>query len=156
MKKYITIALIALGAVSVASCEKFLNVQTQGYPTQDQFFQNDQQAIDAIDACYARLPQEAVLGREIYWEQACANVIVWGRTRGFPTLATLSYNGDESPLRGVFERAYKEGMNRCNWAIQQLLLKQEKQELTAVEKRSLGEAYSRRSVRGLRRCGRRI
>ena len=50
MKKYITIALIALGAVSVASCEKFLNVQTQGYPTQDQFFQNDQQAIDAIDA----------------------------------------------------------------------------------------------------------
>ena len=108
MKKYITIALIALGAVSVASCEKFLNVQTQGYPTQDQFFQNDQQAIDAIDACYARLPQEAVLGREIYWEQACANVIVWGRTRGFPTLATLSYNGDESPLRGVYDQAVNE------------------------------------------------
>ena len=141
MKKYITIALIALGALSVASCDKFLNVQSYGYPTQDQFFQNDQQAIDAIDACYARLPQEAVLGREIYWEQACANVIVWGRTRGYPTLATLSYNGDESPLRGVFQRAYKEGMNRCNWAIQQLLLKQESQDLTAVEKRSLGEAY---------------
>ena len=141
MKKYIVIALIALGALSVASCQKFLDVQTQGYPTQDQFFQNDQQAIDAIDACYARLPQEAVLGREIYWEQACANVIVWGRTRGYPTLATLNYNGDESPLRGVFERAYKEGMNRCNWVIQQLLLEKEKQELTAIETRSLGEAY---------------
>ena len=141
MKKYIAIAIIALGALSVASCDKFLDVQTQGYPTQDQFFQNDQQAIDAVDACYARLPQEAVLGREIYWEQACANVIVWGRTRGYSTLATLSYNGDESPLRGVFERAYKEGMNRCNWVIQQLLLKKEQQALTAIETRSLGEAY---------------
>ena len=141
MKKYIAIAIIALGALTVASCDKFLDVQTQGYPTQDQFFQNDQQAIDAVDACYARLPQEAVLGREIYWEQACANVIVWGRTRGYPTLATLSYTGDESPLTGVFKRAYTEGMNRCNWVIQQLLLKQENTELTAIEKRSLGEAY---------------
>ena len=141
MKKYIAIAIIALGALSVASCEKFLDVHTEGYPTQDQFFQNDQQAIDAVDACYARLPQEAVLGREIYWEQACANVIVWGRTRGYSTLATLNYNGDESPLRGVFERAYKEGMNRCNWVIQQLLLKQADTELSAIEKRSLGEAY---------------
>ena len=143
MKKYITIAIIALGALSVASCEKFLDVHTEGSPTQDQFFQNDQQAIDAIDGCYARLPQEAVLGREIYWEQACANVIVWGRTRGYPTLATLNYTGDESPLRGVFEKAYKEGMNRCNWVIQQLLDKQSQAgyELTAIEKRSLGEAY---------------
>ena len=143
MKKYIAIAIIALGALSVASCQKFLDVHTQGSPTQDQFFQNDQQAIDAVDGCYARLPQEAVLGREIYWEQACANVIVWGRTRGYPTLATLSYTGDESPLRGVFEKAYKEGMNRCNWVIQQLLDKQSQAgyELTAIEKRSLGEAY---------------
>ena len=141
MKKYIVIALIALGALTVASCDKFLDVKTQGAPTVDQFFKNDQQAIDAVDACYARLPQEAVLGRELYWEQACANVIVWGRTRGYPTLATLSYNGDESPLRGVFERAYKEGMNRCNWTIQQLLNKKENTALSAIETRSLGEAY---------------
>ena len=141
MKKYIVITAIALGALSAASCEKFLDVQTQGYPTQDQFFQNDQQAIDAVDGCYARLPQEAVLGREIYWEQACANDIVWGRTRSYPTLATLNYTGDESPLRGVFEKAYKEGMNRCNWVIQQLLLKADETSLTAIETRSLGEAY---------------
>ena len=141
MKKYIVITAIALGALSAASCEKFLDVQTQGYPTQDQFFQNDQQAIDAVDGCYARLPQEAVLGRELYWEQACANDIVWGRTRSYPTLATLNYTGDESPLRGVFEKAYKEGMNRCNWVIQQLLLKQDETPLTAIETRSLGEAY---------------
>ena len=141
MKKYIAISAIVLVALAAASCEKFLDVQTQGYPTQDQFFQNDQQAIDAVDGCYARLNQEAVLGRELYWEQACANDIVWGRTRGYSTLATLSYTGDESPLRGVFQRAYTEGMNRCNWVIQQLLAKQSETELTAVENRSLGEAY---------------
>ena len=146
MKKYISIAIVAICAFCFASCEKFLDVNSQGAPTQNQFFQKDQQDIDAIDGCYARLPQEAVLGRELYWEQACANDIVWGRTRGYPTLATLSYNGDESPLRGVFERAYKEGMNRCNWVIQQLLLKeQQNMALTAVEKRSLGEAYFMRA-----------
>ena len=146
MKKYISIAIAAVCAlICFASCDKFLDVNSQGAPTQNNYFQNDQQAIDAVDGCYARLPQEAVLGRELYWEQGCANVIVWGRTRGYPTLATLSYNGDESPVRGVFERAYKEGMNRCNWVIQQLLLKQEKTTLTAVEKRSLGEAYFMRA-----------
>ncbi len=147
MKKYIAISLIALGALSAASCSKFLDVQSQGYPTQDQYFQNDQQAIDAVDGIYARLAQESCMGRELYWEQACANDIVWGRTRSFNTLATLSYTGDESPLRSVFSNAYTEGMNRCNWIIQSLLDKQAQSgyTLTAVEERSLGEAYFMRA-----------
>ena len=145
MKKYISIALVAFCALFLTSCAEFLDVNSQGAPTQNQYFQNDQQAIDAVDGIYARLAQESCLGREIYWEQACANDIVWGRTRGYPTLATLSYTGDESPLRGVFENAYKQGLNRCNWIIQQLLIKQEKTELTAVEHRSLGEAYFMRA-----------
>ncbi|MCR5759568.1 MAG: RagB/SusD family nutrient uptake outer membrane protein, partial [Bacteroidales bacterium] len=62
MKKYIAISLIALGALSAASCSKFLDVQSQGYPTQDQYFQNDQQAIDAVDGIYARLAQESCMG----------------------------------------------------------------------------------------------
>ena len=83
MKKYIFIILLAIGAFSVASCEKFLDVQAQGAPTQNQYFQNDQQAIDAIDGVYARLAQESCMGRELYWEQAVANDIVWGRGRSF-------------------------------------------------------------------------
>ena len=105
MKKYISIALVAFCALFLTSCAEFLDVNSQGAPTQNQYFQNDQQAIDAVDGIYARLAQESCLGREIYWEQACANDIVWGRTRSYPTLATLSYTGDESPLRGVFENA---------------------------------------------------
>ncbi|MBO4624993.1 MAG: RagB/SusD family nutrient uptake outer membrane protein [Bacteroidales bacterium] len=145
MKKYIILALIAAGTLSVASCAKFLDVKAEGAPTADQYFQNDQQAIDAVDGIYARLAQESCMGRELYWEQAVANDIVWGRTRGYPTLATFAYTGDESPLRSVFGNAYTEGMNRANWIIQQLLLKQENTTLTAVEKRSLGEAYFMRA-----------
>ena len=147
MKKYIILALIAAGTLSVASCAKFLDVRAEGNPTADQYFQNDQQCIDAVDGIYARLAQESCMGRELYWEQAVANDIVWGRTRGYPTLATFAYTGDESPLRSVFGNAYTEGMNRCNWIIQKLLDKQSQagKALTAVESRSLGEAYFMRA-----------
>ncbi len=147
MKKYIILALIAAGILSVASCAKFLDVKAEGAPTADQYFQNDQQSIDAVDGIYARLAQESCMGRELYWEQAVANDIVWGRTRGYPTLATFEYTGDESPLRSVFGNAYTEGMNRANWIIQKLLDKQSQagKTLTAVEKRSLGEAYFMRA-----------
>ena len=146
MKKYIILALVAAGSLSVASCAKFLDVKAEGFPTADQYFQNDQQAIDAVDGIYARLAQESCMGRELYWEQAVANDIVWGRTRGYPTLATFEYTGDESPLRSVFGNAYTEGMNRANWIIQQLLNKElQNKALTPVEKRSLGEAYFMRA-----------
>ena len=147
MKKYIILALLAAGTLSVASCAKFLDVKAEGSPTADQYFQNDQQAIDAVDGIYARLAQESCMGRELYWEQAVANDIVWGRTRGYPTLATFAYTGDESPLRSVFGNAYTEGMNRANWIIQSLLDKQSQagKQLTAIEKRSLGEAYFMRA-----------
>ena len=145
MKKYIAIAFAALCAFSFTSCDNFLDYSSMGSPTEDNYFQNDQQAIDAVDGIYARLAQENVMGREFYWEQAIANDIVWGRTRGFNTLATFEYTGDESPLRGVFGAAYKEGMNRCNWIIQSLLDKQEETTLSDIETRSLGEAYFMRA-----------
>ena len=36
MKKYIILALIAAGTLSVASCAKFLDVKAEGSPTADQ------------------------------------------------------------------------------------------------------------------------
>lgn len=142
MKKYIS--AFALSALVCSSCSDFLDVQPEGDATTTQYFTNDQQAIDAIDGLYERFHQEGCYGRELFWEQGAACDVVWGRTRGYPTLATLNYTGDESPLRDVFSRMYST-MSRANWVIDCLLDKEATTALTDVEKRSLGEAYFNRA-----------
>lgn len=142
MKKYIS--AFALSALVCSSCSDFLDVQPEGDATTTQYFTNDQQAIDAIDGLYERFHQEGCYGRELFWEQGAACDIVWGRTRGYNTLATLNYNGDESPLRDVFSRMYST-MARANWVIEGLLNKEKNTALSEVEKRSLGEAYFNRA-----------
>ena len=133
--------LVALSAgLLTSACSDFLDVQPEGDATTTTYFTSDQQAIDAVDALYERFHQEAIYGRELFWEQGGACDVVWGRSRSYPTLATLKYTGDESPIKGVFDQLYKQ-MARANWVIDQLLIKQKGTELTAVEKRSLGEAY---------------
>lgn len=144
MKTYISILAIVT-ALTFASCSDFLDVQPEGAPTTENYFANDQQAIDAIDMLYARLHQENVFGREFFWEQGGGQDVVWGRTRSYPTLATLKYSGDESPLRDTFEQFYNT-MARANWVIMKLLKKQSETTLTEVETRSLGEALF---VRGM-------
>lgn len=138
MKKYIT--ALALFAFVCSSCSDFLDVQPEGNPSTASYFLNDQQAIDAIDALYERFQQEGCYGRELFWEQGAASDVVWGRTRGYNTLATLAYTGDESPLTDVFGRMYST-VSRANWVIQELLNKEKGTTLTEVEKRSLGEAF---------------
>lgn len=60
MKKYISIITV-VAAVTFTSCSDFLDVQPEGKPTTENYFANDQQAIDAIDMLYGRLHQENVL-----------------------------------------------------------------------------------------------
>lgn len=139
MKKNILFFIISASLLS-SSCSDFLDVQSEGTPTTTNYFTNDQQAIDAVDGLYERFHQEAVYGRELFWEQGAACDVVWGRTRAYNTLATLKYTGDEEPLRTVFETMYTV-MARSNWVIEQLLYKQKSTALTDIEKRSLGEAY---------------
>ncbi len=138
MKK--NILFFAISALTLGSCSDFLNVQSEGDPTTTIYFVSDQQAIDAVDALYERFHQEAVYGRELFWEQGAACDVVWGRSRSYPTLATFKYTGDESPLRTVFERMYVV-ISRSNWVIKKLLTKQASQGLSAIERRSLGEAF---------------
>lgn len=139
MKK--NILLLAMSATLLTtSCSDFLDVQPEGDATTTTYFTNDRQAIDAVDALYERFHQEAVYGRELFWEQGAACDVVWGRSRGYSSLATLRYSGDESPLKDVFKALYTV-MARSNWVIQQLLDKQKSTALSAIETRSLGEAY---------------
>jgi starch-binding outer membrane protein, SusD/RagB family len=140
--KYLLTAAFSLALLS--SCSDFLDVQPEGNATTTQYFTNDDQAVDAIDALYAPIHQEGLFGREIFWEQGGACDVVWGRTRSYPTLATLQYNGDESPLRGTYSNLMTV-ISRANWVVEKLLEKQASTTLTSVETRSLGEAYFMRA-----------
>lgn len=143
LKKY-RFALI-LPFLMLGACSDFLDVQPEGSVTDEQYFTNDQQAIDAITALYIPIHWEETFGRDLFWEQGAACDIVWGRTRGYNTLATLAYTGDEGPLRWNFEAFYTI-ISRSNWVVQKLLDKQQKVALTAIETRSLGEAYFMRGM----------
>lgn len=136
---FLTLSLLTLG-----SCAEFLDVQPEGSPTSTTYFNTDQQSIDAIKGLYSRFPQEDQFGRDLFWEQGGANDIVWGRNRSFNTLAYLTYTGDEGPLRDNFEYFYQ-WMASSNWVVNSLLEKQKTTELTAIETRSLGEAYFMRA-----------
>lgn len=135
MNKYIIGSVLAV--MSLSSCSDFLDVQPEGNPSTGNFFTNDQQAIDAVDFIYARFPQENMFGRELFWEQGAANDIVWGKTRSFPTIATFKYTGDESCIRDSFDEFYKR-IAYSNYVIKNLLNKENR---SAIETRSLGEAY---------------
>ena len=99
MKKYISV--LALSACMFSSCSDFLDVRPEGSPVTNAYFTNDQQAIDAIDGLYAPVHQEKGFGRELFWEQGAACDIVWGRTRGYNTLATFDYTGDGTLSRAL-------------------------------------------------------
>ncbi len=143
MKKYIYIAFAALCALTFASCDNFLDYTSQGTIAQDNFFLSDEQANGAIENCYYGLfERDGMFSREIYWEQGCANDMVWGKTRGFPSLATLTYTGNESVILDTWNRIYNRyGIPKANWVVNSLLTKQAKEGLTPVETRVLGEGY---------------
>lgn len=140
MKKNI-LFLAMSAALLTSSCSDFLDVQPEGNATINAYFLNDQQAIDAVDGLYERFHQEALYGRELFWEQGAACDVVWGRTRDYTDLALFKNDASSStPLNGIFETLYKV-MARSNWVIKSLLDKEKKTALTPVETRSLGEAY---------------
>lgn len=139
MKKNILFFAMS-AALLMSSCSDFLDVQPEGDATTGNYFVNDMQAIDAVDALYERFHQEALYGRQLFWEQGAACDVVWGLTRDFSSLATLNYKGVDSPLHGIYNTLYTV-MARSNWVIQELLKKEKRTSLSEIEKRSLGEAY---------------
>ena len=143
MKKYISV--FALSAALLCSCSDFLDVHSEGDPLTNAYFNNDQQAIDAIDGLYKPFHSETLFSRDLFWEQGAGCDIVWGRSRGFNTLGTMAYTGDEDPLKNSFDMLYQ-NISRSNWVIQQLLKKQKETGLSAIEERSLGEAYFLRGL----------
>lgn len=145
MKKIFVFA-IALATLSLTSCADFLDVRPMGTPTTDSYFNNDFQIENAVKSIYSPLADgDDLFGRDFHWEQCTGIYMVPGRTRDWPQLFTLQWNGDESPLRSVFEKCYRFG-SRANWIIKALTDREKQGEtLSYVGKRSLGEAYFMRA-----------
>lgn len=141
MKKILIFA-IALATLSLTSCKDFLDLKPMGTPNQDAYFENDYQIENAVKSIYSPLADgDDLFGRDSHWEQCLGITMVPGRTRDWPELFCLQWNGDESPLRSVFEKCYAFGA-RANWIVYSLEKKQlDGETLSYVGKRSLGEAY---------------
>lgn len=145
MKKYIFAIIAVAGVFFMTSCEDFLKPDSEGLYSSENYFQNDQQAIDAVDACYMRFLEEDCFGRQFMWEQGAANDFVWGRTRSWPELATLSLTGSVGPLNDVWGELTK-SLQRANSTVVSFIEKQNHYQLSDIERRSLGEAYFCRAL----------
>lgn len=145
MKKIISSVLVVLAAIALSSCSDFLQPKSEGAYSTDNYFTSDKQAIDAVDACFTQFLEENFLGRQIMWEQAAANDFVWGRTRSWPELATMSLTTSCGALDDVWTPMVRT-IARANWVVSSLLKVQEGRDLTEIEKRSLGEAYFARAL----------
>lgn len=139
MKKYIVYICVLLG-LSISSCSDFLDVVPEGTPNQNTFFVTDKDATDAIDALYWIMGHETTFGRDLFFEQAGGgDDFTWGRSRGYNSLANFHFTGDENPLRDNWNLFYRY-IARANWIVSSLLGKGINN-LSPIEKRSLGEAY---------------
>lgn len=143
MKKYV-LSIMVLVCLCFSSCSDFLDVTPEGTPNQNTFFVTDKDATDAIDALYWIMGKETTYGRDLFYEQSGGgDDFIWGRSRGFNTLANFHFTGDEAPLRDNWEM-FNQYIARANWIVSSLL-KKGSDKLTAIEKRSLGEAYFMRA-----------
>ena len=149
MKKYILSAIAVIGALAMTSCSDFLQPKPEGQPTTAQYFTNDQQAIDAVDA-FLR-PQtdcDAFYGREYQGIMYETNMGVVGKTKGWTTVLNHNYvgNSEQEPIAEPFYCATKYAA-RANYVVQGLKEKEGKNNaLTYIEKRSLGEALFWRAL----------
>ncbi|MEG1672088.1 MAG: RagB/SusD family nutrient uptake outer membrane protein [Alistipes sp.] len=143
MKKILsTIAVLTLGIATLTSCADFLDTKPEGQPNQGGFFKTDKQAMDAINAVYWIFDKEETWGRNLFWEQACGDDMVFSKSR-WPSMVNYQFVGDESPLTDNWE-VFTEYISRANWLVAGLKNKGV-DKLTVIEKRTLGEALFMRA-----------
>jgi hypothetical protein len=142
MKYYIIISLTILAMVCT-SCNDFLNVTPEESPSEGVFFLTDKDATSAVDEVYWLLNNYTFGERDLFYEQAGADDLIFGRTRGseYYNLINFTCTGREAPLRTTF-RECTATIAQANWIIYRLL---KKSQLSEIEKIRLGEAYFMRA-----------
>jgi len=142
MKKIFILAIAVL-TISVTGCKEFLDVKTENAYTSDNYFTTDQQAIDAVDILSFDFEDEDMYSQNLHWDMCATNILVASREGDASSWFNnfkLEYAGNTARMPNMYSMFYK-NIARANWVISELRKKEEKQELTYVENRSLGEAY---------------
>lgn len=138
---------LLLIAGTLSSCTgDWLETTKEGTPNEGNFWKNDADYIKAVTTLYDCYAYEETWGRDLFYEQGAGDDIVYGRNRGNSqmNLAKLKMDGSsEGSIKWFYKQMY-ETMSAANNIIYHALLIPEN-ERTAVQKRSLGEAYFMRA-----------
>lgn len=144
MKKIILFSVFAIAALSLSSCKDFLDLKTQGGFSTDDYFNTDEQAQSTLNQIYNELRGEDMFGQNMFWEECASNIIVASRLGDagsyLDNFMVMNYDPDVQPGPYGWCTGF---VAQANWAIQALI---NKDELTYVEKRTLGEAYFLRAL----------
>ena len=136
-----------MAAGALTSCTgDWLDTVKEGVPTELSFWKTDADYIKAVTTLYDCYSYEETWGRDLFYEQGASDDIVFGRNRGASqmNLAKLTMDGStEGPIKTVYNMMYTT-MSMANNIIYHVLQIPEASR-TAVQKRSLGEAYFMRA-----------
>ena len=147
MKRNILYTLSLAAVLALSSCtDDWIDTTKEGTPTESNFWKTDNDYIKACNSLYDIFGMEETYGRDLFWEQGASDDIFYSRSRGAGemALANMTYDGrTESRLQTIFDEFYTTMAIANNIVYHALQIPES--ERTAVEKRSLGEAYFMRA-----------
>jgi hypothetical protein len=116
MKSKIFITILFTGLVFIFSCEEFLDIKPKNTINEANYYQNEQEAIEAITACYDPLKHPGGFNVNYFF------VFTTFSDRGVHEQQTwnlFNISADESRIRDLFARHYK-GVYRTNLALEKI------------------------------------
>ncbi|MDR0538658.1 MAG: RagB/SusD family nutrient uptake outer membrane protein [Tannerellaceae bacterium] len=141
MKKY---ALYIAIAMMLASCTDWLSFTPDKQLSEDNFFQTDEDAKAAIASVYANIFNSADegFGRSFMYEIAGGgDDMIYGRTRSAELYRLVNFTYEGREVNG-FNEQLANSLSSANWVVASLLRKSSR---SAIENRTLGEAYFMRA-----------
>ncbi|WP_321518836.1 RagB/SusD family nutrient uptake outer membrane protein [uncultured Bacteroides sp.] len=138
--KFKTISILLLSSLTLASCNDWMDVKSEGTATEASFWKSDKDFSDALVAVYSNMELEETWGRNLFWEQGASDDVFFSRARGNAqmNLANLQMDGStEGSIKDIYTYMYQM-MARSNNIIYNGLKLQSPS--TAIS-HHIGEAY---------------
>ncbi|MBT31232.1 MAG: RagB/SusD family nutrient uptake outer membrane protein [Thalassobius sp.] len=133
---------LSLTLFIVCSCsEDFLDLQPNGAPSSDNYWQSEDQVVAAANAMYAPFTEDIMYGRGYFWYINASDDMVTGRVKSEPdNIKNFINTGNESYTKNIWALKYKV-IKRANEVIVNVADLGEDVVSTEVKERSMGEAY---------------